>query len=159
MSEKKNKNTEEEVKNQEGQKTEFNEDNFFSEDIAKLAKEKNESEKTKEKVEKLRTLQKKFQYINQKSHIQTKHAGRVEEALSGMRKATRELLENVEKGKLTPVQAETEMSKIQDEAIAKIRKANSEKLENLRELRDNFDGWNWYSWENPLDRVMRAIDQ
>jgi len=158
MSEKKNKNTEEEVKNQEGQKTEFNEDNFFSEDIAKLAKEKNESEKTKEKVEKLRTLQKKFQYINQKSHIQTKHAGRVEEALSGMRKATRELLENVEKGKLTPVQAETEMSKIQDEAIAKIRKANSEKLENLRELRDNFDGWNWYSWENPLDRVMRAID-
>ena len=159
MSEKKNKNAEEEVKNQEGQKTEFNEDNFFSEDIAKLAKEKNESEKTKEKVEKLRTLQKKFQYINQKSHIQTKHAGRVEEALSGMRKATRELLENVEKGKLTPVQAETEMSKIQDEAIAKIRKANSEKLENLRELRDNFDGWNWYSWENPLDRVMRAIDQ
>lgn len=158
MSEKKNKNAEEEVKNQEGQKTEFNEDNFFSEDIAKLAKEKNESEKTKEKVEKLRTLQKKFQYINQKSHIQTKHAGRVEEALSGMRKATRELLENVEKGKLTPVQAETEMSKIQDEAIAKIRKANSEKLENLRELRDNFDGWNWYSWENPLDRVMRAID-
>lgn len=159
MSEKKNKNTEEEVKNQEGQKTEFNEDNFFSEDIAKLAKEKNESEKTKEKVEKLRTLQKKFQYINQKSHIQTKHAGRVEEALSGMRKATRELLENVEKGKLTPVQAETEMSKIQDEAITKIRKANSEKLENLRELRDNFDGWNWYSWENPLDRVIRAIDQ
>lgn len=158
MSEKKNKNTEEEVKNQEGQKTEFNEDNFFSEDIAKLAKEKNESEKTKEKVEKLRTLQKKFQYINQKSHIQTKHAGRVEEALSGMRKATRELLENVEKGKLTPVQAETEMSKIQDEAITKIRKANSEKLENLRELRDNFDGWNWYSWENPLDRVIRAID-
>lgn len=159
MSEKKNKNTEEEVKNQEGQKTEFNEDNFFSEDIAKLAKEKNESEKTKEKVEKLRTLQKKFQYINQKSHIQTKHAGRVEEALSGMRKATRELLEGVEKGKFTPIQAETEMSKIQDEAIAKIRKANSEKLENLRELRDNFDGWNWYSWENPLDRVMRAIDQ
>lgn len=158
MSEKKNKNTEEEVKNQEGQKTEFNEDNFFSEDIAKLAKEKNESEKTKEKVEKLRTLQKKFQYINQKSHIQTKHAGRVEEALSGMRKATRELLEGVEKGKFTPIQAETEMSKIQDEAIAKIRKANSEKLENLRELRDNFDGWNWYSWENPLDRVMRAID-
>jgi hypothetical protein len=158
MSEKKNKNAEEEVKNQEGQKTEFNEDNFFSEDIAKLAKEKNESEKTKEKVEKLRTLQKKFQYINQKSHIQTKHAGRVEEALSGMRKATRELLEGVEKGKFTPIQAETEMSKIQDEAIAKIRKANSEKLENLRELRDNFDGWNWYSWENPLDRVMRAID-
>ena len=158
MSEKKNKNTEEEVKNQEGQKTEFNEDNFFSEDIAKLAKEKNESEKTKEKVEKLRTLQKKFQYINQKSHIQTKHAGRVEEALSGMRKATRELLEGVEKGKFTPVQAETEMSKIQDEAVAKIRKANSEKLENLSELRDNFDGWNWYSWENPLDRVMRAID-
>ena len=158
MSEKKNKNTEEEVKNQEGQKTEFNEDNFFSEDIAKLAKEKNESEKTKEKVEKLRTLQKKFQYINQKSHIQTKHAGRVEEALSGMRKATRELLEGVEKGKFTPIQAETEMSKIQDEAIAKIRKANSEKLENLRELRDNFNGWNWYSWENPLDRVMRAID-
>lgn len=159
MSEKKNKNIEEEVKNQEGQKTEFNEDNFFSEDIAKLAKEKNESEKTKEKVEKLRTLQKKFQYINQKSHIQTKHAGRVEEALSGMRKATRELLEGVEKGKFTPIQAETEMSKIQDEAIAKIRKANSEKLENLRELRDNFNGWNWYSWENPLDRVMRAIDQ
>lgn len=158
MSEKKNKNAEEEVKNQEGQKTEFNEDNFFSEDIAKLAKEKNESEKTKEKVEKLRTLQKKFQYINQKSHIQTKHAGRVEEALSGMRKATRELLEGVEKGKFTPIQAETEMSKIQDEAIAKIRKANSEKLENLRELRDNFNGWNWYSWENPLDRVMRAID-
>ena len=158
MSEKKNKNTEEEVKNQEGQKTEFNEDNFFSEDIAKLAKEKNESEKTKEKVEKLRTLQKKFQYINQKSHIQTKHAGRVEEALSGMRKATRELLEGVEKGKFTPIQAETEMSKIQDEAIAKIRKANSEKLENLCELRDNFNGWNWYSWENPLDRVMRAID-
>ena len=159
MSEKKNKNTEEEVKNQEGQKTEFNEDNFFSEDIAKLAKEKNESEKTKDKVEKLRALQKKFQYINQKSHIQTKHAGRVEEALSGMRKATRELLEGVEKGKFTPIQAETEMSKIQDEAIAKIRKANSEKLENLRELRDNFDGWNWYSWENPLDRVMCAIDQ
>ena len=159
MSEKKNKNTEEEVKKQEGEKNEFNEDNFFSEDIAKLAKEKNESEKTKEKVEKLRTLQKKFQYINQKSHIQTKHAGRVEEALSGMRKATRELLEGVEKGKFTPIQAETEMSKIQDEAIAKIRKANSEKLENLRELRDNFDGWNWYSWENPLDRVMRAIDQ
>lgn len=158
MSEKKNKNAEEEVKNQEGQKTEFNEDNFFSEDIAKLAKEKNESEKTKEKVEKLRTLQKKFQYINQKSHIQTKHAGRVEEALSGMRKATRELLEDVEKGKFTPIQAETEMSKIQDEAVAKIRKANNEKLENLRELRDNFDGWNWYSWENPLDRVMRAID-
>lgn len=158
MSEKKNKNTEEEVKNQEGQKTEFNEDNFFSEDIAKLAKEKNESEKTKDKVEKLRALQKKFQYINQKSHIQTKHAGRVEEALSGMRKATRELLEGVEKGKFTPIQAETEMSKIQDEAIAKIRKANSEKLENLRELRDNFDGWNWYSWENPLDRVMCAID-
>jgi hypothetical protein len=158
MSEKKNKNTEEEVKKQEGEKNEFNEDNFFSEDIAKLAKEKNESEKTKEKVEKLRTLQKKFQYINQKSHIQTKHAGRVEEALSGMRKATRELLEGVEKGKFTPIQAETEMSKIQDEAIAKIRKANSEKLENLRELRDNFDGWNWYSWENPLDRVMRAID-
>ena len=158
MSEKKNKNAEEEVKKQEGEKNEFNEDNFFSEDIAKLAKEKNESEKTKEKVEKLRTLQKKFQYINQKSHIQTKHAGRVEEALSGMRKATRELLECVEKGKFTPVQAETEMSKIQDEAIAKIRKANSEKLENLHELRDNFDGWNWYSWENPLDRVIRAID-
>lgn len=159
MSEKKNKNAEEEVKKQEGEKNEFNEDNFFSEDIAKLAKEKNESEKTKDKVEKLRTLQKKFQYINQKSHIQTKHAGRVEEALSGMRKATRELLEGVEKGKFTPVQAETEMSKIQDETIAKIRKANSEKLENLRELRDNFDGWNWYNWENPLDRVMRAIDQ
>ena len=65
---------------------------------------------------------------------------------------------NWEKGKFTPIQAETEMSKIQDEAIAKIRKANNEKLENLRELRDNFDGWNWYSWENPLDRVMRAID-
>ena len=158
MSEKKNKNAEEEVKKQEGEKNEFNEDNFFSEDIAKLAKAKNESEKKKEKVEKLRTLQKKFQYINQKSHIQTKHAGRVEEALSGMRKATRELLKGVEKGKFTPIQAETEMSKIQDEAIAKIRKANNEKLENLRELRDNFDGWNWYSWENPLDRVMRAID-
>ena len=158
MSEKKNKNAEEEVKNQEGQKNEFNEDNFFSEDIAKLAKEKDESEKTKEKVEKLRTLQKKFQYINQKSHIKTKHAGRVEEALSGMRKATRELLEKIEKGKFTPIQAEDELAKILNDSIAKIRKANDEQRENLRELRDSFDGWNWYAWENPLDRVMDAID-
>ena len=104
-----------------------------------------EAEKTKKKsILKEKIL--KAGYWNKKELLQLRQRRREEKATKEALSRSKEQLDNLAAGKITPIEYEEELKKSQQEKEKAIRESNEEYRKELRELQNSLEGdyvWDW----------------
>lgn len=132
--------------------------NRYSEEIVKMAQENKEKDEKERQANEYGRIADKAAYLNLSLVARSKYGKKTAEILAGARNKSKELLERVTKGELTANEYDDEMAKMIDEHIKEVEKAGKELRSDLRELQNKFPN-NWsYNWDNPFQRLNRAIE-
>ena len=103
-----------------------------------------EEKKKKKSILKEKIL--KAGYWNKKEVLQQRQRSREEKANKEALTSSKEQLDNLDAGKITPIEYEEELKKSQQEKEKAIRESNEEYRKELRELQNSFEGdyvWDW----------------
>lgn len=144
-----------------------NEDNFseslksvntFGDDIVKAAAEKEDEENKERKVREFNGIKNKAVYLNLSLVARAKYSKKTNEILAEARNQSKSLLERVTKGELSATEYDEELKKIIDEQVKEVEKAGKQLRKDLEELRNAFPNHWSYNWDNPFQRLNRAIE-
>lgn len=144
-----------------------NEDNFsdslksvntFGEDIVKAAAEKEEEANKERKIREYNSIKDKAVYLNLSLVARAKYSKKTNEILAEARNQSKALLERVTKGELSANEYDEELKKVIDEQVKEVEKAGKVLRKDLEELRNAFPNHWSYSWDNPFQRLNRAIE-
>lgn len=133
--------------------------NVFSEEEVKLSDENDAEEMKKRKANELSRLKTKANYQNTRLVLAAKYNKAALKAQEEARNKSLELVEKVKKGEITINEYDEEMDKIIDASVKKVEEASKELGKDLKELRDAVPGGIWYQYENPFNRINRAIER
>ena len=144
-----------------------NEDNFseslknvntFGDDIVKAAAEKEEEAEKERKIREFNGIKNKAVYLNMSLVARAKYSKKCKEAIDEARNQSKTLLERVSKGELTANEYDEELRKAIDDQVKEVEKAGKQLRKDLEELRNAFpNSWS-YNWDNPFQRLNRAIE-
>lgn len=132
--------------------------NTVDDEILKMAEEKISKEEKEEKADQLARMSKKAAYTNLKAHIEFKYTEECEDAYKDCMKKSKDLMEKLKKGELTPVAYGDELEKLIDDAIKAVDTAGKERRRRNKELTDKYTTYYSYNWDNPFNRLNRAIE-
>lgn len=144
-----------------------NEDNFneslknvltFSDEIVKAAAEKEEEANKDRKIREYNNIKDKAVYLNMSLVARAKYSKKCNDILAGARNKSKELLERVTKGEFTATDYDDEMKKMIDEQMKEVEKAGKQLRKDLEDLRNAFPNHWSYNWDNPFQRLNRAIE-
>lgn len=144
-----------------------NEDNFseslksvntFGEDIVKAAAEKEEEANKERKIREYNSIKDKAVYLNLSLVARSKYSKKTNDILAEARNQSKALLDRVTKGELTATDYDDEMKKMIDEQMKEVEKAGKQLRKDLEDLRNAFPNHWSYSWDNPFQRLNRAIE-
>ena len=144
-----------------------NEDNFsdslkrvntFGEDIVKAAAEKEEEQNKERKIREYNGIKDKAVYLNLSLVARAKYSKKTNEILAEARNQSKDLLERVTKGELSANEYDEELKKVIDDQVKEVEKAGKVLRKDLEELRNAFPNHWSYSWDNPFQRLNRAIE-
>lgn len=132
--------------------------NQFGEDIVKMATEKEEEKEKERKAREYSEIKNKAVYLNLSLVARAKYSKKTNEIIAAARNESKALLERVTKGELTALQYDKELEEIIDKQVKEVEKAGKELRSDLEELRKAFPNHWSYSWDNPFQRLNRAIE-
>lgn len=132
--------------------------NTFGEDIVKAAAEKEEEANKERKIREYNNIKDKAVYLNLSLVARSKYSKKCNDVLAEARNQSKALLERVTKGELTAVDYEEELNKIIDEQVKDVEKAGKQLRKDLENLRNAFPNHWSYNWDNPFQRLNRAIE-
>lgn len=132
--------------------------NQFGEDIVKMATEKEEEKEKERKAREYSEIKNKAVYLNLSLVARAKYSKKTNEIIAAARNESKALLERVTKGELTALQYDKELGEIIDKQVKEVEKAGKELRSDLEELRNAFPNHWSYNWDNPFQRLNRAIE-
>jgi glutamyl-tRNA reductase len=132
--------------------------NKFGDDIVKMAQENKEKEDKERQAKEYARIADKASYTNLRMVADSKYAKKTADIYKSARDASKALLERVTKGELTASDYEDELEKIVDEHIKKVEAQGKELRKDRTELRNAFPNSYCYGWDNPWNRLNRAIE-
>lgn len=144
-----------------------NEDNFseslksvntFGEDIVKAAAEKEEEANKERKIREYNSIKDKAVYLNLSLVARAKYSKKTNEILAEARNQSKALLERVTKGELSANEYDEELKKVIDDQVKEVEKAGKTLRKDLEELRNAFPNHWSFNWDNPFQRLNRAIE-
>jgi ATP-dependent Zn protease len=144
-----------------------NEENFneslknvltFGDDIVKAAAEKEEEANKERKIREYNNIKDKAVYLNMSLVARAKYSKKCNDILAEARNKSKELLERVTKGEFTATDYDDEMKKMIDEQMKEVEKAGKQLRKDLEDLHNAFPNHWSYNWDNPFQRLNRAIE-
>ena len=132
--------------------------NTFSEDVVKAASEKEEAENKERKIREYNNIKDKAVYLNLSLVARSKYSKKSNDILAEARNQSKALLERVTKGELTANEYDEELKKVIDEQMKEVEKAGKQLRKDLEDLRNAFPNHWCYGWDNPFNRLNRAIE-
>ena len=144
-----------------------NEDNFneslknvliFTDEIVEAATEKEKEDNKERKIREYNNIKDKAVYLNMSLVARAKYSKKCNDILAGARNKSKELLERVTKGEFTATDYDDEMKKMIDEQMKEVEKAGKQLRKDLEDLRNAFPNHWSYNWDNPFQRLNRAIE-
>lgn len=144
-----------------------NEDNFseslksvntFGEDIVKAAAEKEEEANKERKIREYNGIKDKAVYLNLSLVARSKYSKKCNDIMAEARNQSKALLERVTKGELSANEYDEELKKVIDDQVKEVEKAGKTLRKDLEELRNAYPNHWCYSWDNPFQRLNRAIE-
>lgn len=147
--------------------TDVNEENFsealksvntFGEDIVKAAAEKEEEANKERKIREYNGIKDKAVYLNLSLVARSKYSKKCNDIMAEARNQSKALLERVTKGELSANEYDEELKKVVDDQVKEVEKAGKTLRKDLEELRNAYPNHWCYSWDNPFQRLNRAIE-
>lgn len=144
-----------------------NEDNFseslksvntFGDDIVKAAAEKEEEANKERKIREYNGIKDKAVYLNLSLVARAKYSKKTNEIMAEARNQSKALLERVTKGEFTATDYDEELNKVIDAQVKEVEKAGKQLRKDLEDLRNVFPNHWSYNWDNPYQRLNRAIE-
>ena len=144
-----------------------NEDNFseslksvntFGEDIVKAAAEKEEADNKERKIREYNSIKDKAVYLNLSLVARSKYSKKCNDIMTEARNQSKALLERVTKGELSANEYDEELKKVIDDQVKEVEKVGKTLRKDLEELRNAYPNHWCYSWDNPFQRLNRAIE-
>lgn len=144
-----------------------NEDNFeqsldnvgkFGQDVIDLATEKAEKEEKERKAREFNSIKDKAAYQKLRLVADCQYSKKAMEIQKEAMKAVDALFERVAKGEMDAVDFDEAREKAIDESIKKVNELGKKRRTNLEKLRNGYPGHWSYSWDNPFQRLNRAIE-
>ena len=134
--------------------------NQMEKEVQEMAENKMKEEEKKQKADELIRITKRAVYTNVRLVIESKYTKDTEKIMAEARNKSLELLNELKEGKLTPSAYEDALEKMVDEKIKEISKCGEQRRNDMKELNRSYVGsaqWE-YRWENPFNRLNRAIE-
>ena len=132
--------------------------NTFGEDIVKAAAEKEEEQNKERKIREYNNIKDKAVYLNLSLVARAKYSKKCNDIVAEARNQSKALLERVTKGELTATDYDKELKKAIDEQMKEVEKAGKQLRKDLEDLRNAYPNHWSYSWDNPFQRLNRAIE-
>ena len=132
--------------------------NTFGEDIVKAAAEKEEEQNKERKIREYNNIKDKAVYLNLSLVARAKYSKKCNDIVAEARNQSKALLERVTKGELTATDYDDELKKVIDEQMKEVEKAGKQLRKDLEDLRNAYPNHWSYSWDNPFQRLNRAIE-
>jgi len=134
--------------------------NSMEAEVREMAESKMKEEEKKEKANELIRITKRAVYTNIRLKIDAKYTKDTKEIMDAARNKSLDLLNDLKEGKLTPSQYESELEKMIDEQIKKVQECGKSRREDMNELHNSYVSSEYYSfsWNNPFNRLNRAIE-
>lgn len=144
-----------------------NEDNYeeslddagkFGEDVIALATENEEKENKERKAREFNSIKNKAAYRKMRIVGDCQYAKKSMEIQKDAMHKIDDLFEQVAQGKMDAVTFDEECDKVVDEAVKKVNELGKKRRSNLEKLRNAYPNHWSYSWDNPFQRLNRAIE-
>ncbi len=132
--------------------------NTFGDDIVKAAAEKEKEQEKERKIREFNGIKDKAVYLNMSLVARAKYSKETNKIMAEARNASKSLLERVSKGELTANDYDEELRKVIDDQVKEVEKAGKQLRKDLEELRNAFPNHWSYNWDNPFQRLNRAIE-
>ena len=132
--------------------------NTFGEDIVKAAAEKEEEANKERKIREYNNIKDKAVYLNLSLVARAKYSKKTNDILAEARNESKALLDRVTKGELTATDYDDEMKEMIDKQMKEVEKAGKQLRKDLEDLRNAFPNHWSYNWDNPFQRLNRAIE-
>lgn len=132
--------------------------NTFGEDIVKAAAEKEEENNKERKIREYNAIKDRAVYLNLSLVARSKYSKECNNILANARNKSKALLERVTKGELSAQEYDDELKSAIDENVKEVEKAGKQLRKDLEELRNAFPNHWSYTWDNPYQRINRAIE-
>lgn len=132
--------------------------NTFGEDIVKAAAEKEEEQNKERKIREYNNIKDKAVYLNLSLVARAKYSKKTNDILADARNQSKALLDRVTKGELTATDYDEEMKDMIDKEMKEVEKAGKQLRKDLEDLRNAFPNHWSYAWDNPFQRLNRAIE-
>ena len=132
--------------------------NTFGEDIVKAAAEKEEEQNKERKIREYNNIKDKAVYLNLSLVARAKYSKKTNDILAEARNQSKALLDRVTKGELTATDYDDEMKEMIDKQMKEVEKAGKQLRKDLEDLRNAFPNHWSYNWDNPFQRLNRAIE-
>ena len=132
--------------------------NTFGEDIVKAAAEKEEEQNKERKIREYNNIKDKAVYLNLSLVARAKYSKKTNDILVEARNESKALLDRVTKGELTATDYDDEMKEMIDKQMKEVEKAGKQLRKDLEDLRNAFPNHWSYNWDNPFQRLNRAIE-
>ena len=132
--------------------------NTFGEDIVKLAAEKEEEQNKERKIREYNSIKDKAVYLNLSLVARAKYSKKTNDILADARNQSKALLDRVTKGEFTATDYDDEMKEMIDKEMKEVEKAGKQLRKDLEDLRNAFPNHWSYAWDNPFQRLNRAIE-
>ena len=132
--------------------------NTFGEDIVKAAAEKEEEQNKERNIREYNNIKDKAVYLNLSIVARAKYSKKTNDILAEARNESKALLDRVTKGELTATDYDDEMKEMIDKQMKEVEKAGKQLRKDLEDLRNAFPNHWSYNWDNPFQRLNRAIE-
>lgn len=132
--------------------------NTFGEDIVKLAAEKEEEQNKERKIREYNNIKDKAVYLNLSLVARAKYSKKTNDIMADARNQSKDLLDRVTKGEFTATDFDEAMKDMIDKEMKEVEKAGKQLRKDLEDLRNAFPNHWSYNWDNPFQRLNRAIE-
>ena len=132
--------------------------NTFGDDIVKAAAEKEEEQNKERKIREYNSIKDKAVYLNLSLVARAKYSKKTNDILADARNQSKALLDRVTKGEFTATDYDDEMKEMIDKEMKEVEKAGKQLRKDLEDLRNAFPNHWSYNWDNPFQRLNRAIE-
>jgi NCAIR mutase (PurE)-related protein len=122
-------------------------ENKMEDEIVKAAEEEIQKEKDEKKKIEYKRARAMCTYINNREYLGIRKQRKEEAAIKIALTATKEVLEKLKKGEITPREMDKELGKIAEEKNKSFTEIDNRHRELIKELKNNFPGYYSVEWE------------
>jgi len=122
-------------------------ENKMEDEIVKEAEEEIQKEKDEKKKIEYKRARAMCTYINNREYLGIRKQRKEEAAIKIALTATKEVLEKLKKGEITPREMDKELGKIAEEKNKSFTEIDNRHRELIKELKNNFPGYYSVEWE------------